>query len=237
MVETTKDWRQMLTEWQQKVDALTQRERILLFATAVVVVFMGLQILLLDPVMKDRKQLQNDIRNFQQQIQLQSSEQQILEAQLAVGVDRNKIKQRDQLQIEINKLNAQIQESVVAMIPPKLMPEVLEQLLTESKSLKLLSLENKPVVAVLNQPVGEKNSQQDNAVGATKTNQQALYNHSFVLQLSGNYKDAIRYFERLSQLPWRFHWDNLSYKVESYPNAIITLEVHTVSMAEEWIGV
>ena len=49
--------------------------------------------------------------------------------------------------------------------------------------------------------------------------------------------DAIAYFDSLGKLPWQFYWDDLQYEVDQYPNAIITLEVHTISMSEELLGV
>ena len=44
-------------------------------------------------------------------------------------------------------------------------------------------------------------------------------------------------FDRLALLPWKFYWDELSYQVDEYPNATVSLRVRTVSMSEEWIGV
>ncbi len=243
--------KQTIVGWQQKIDALSQRERVLLLVSAVVVIVMMLQVLLLDPVLADRERVQKQQKELSQKIQQYSAEITVLEAQLQVGVDRQKIKQREQLQQQLDKLNEEIQQSVVAMIPPKLMATVLEQLLKESKGLKLISLENKPVVPVLaseladsnssshaelapnNRKKKRKTSEQENG----KASRQALYNHSFVLQLHGDYQETVEFFERLSSLPWRFYWDDMTYKVEEYPTAIITLQVHTVSMSEEWIGV
>ncbi|HEB28364.1 MAG TPA: hypothetical protein ENI05_11420 [Porticoccus sp.] len=216
---------------QQKIDGLNLRERILLLATGLVVVVMLLQVLLIDPVSAERKKLVLKNLQLSTEIEQKKNEKTILDAQLRVGINRNKIKQRDQLQQERERLNKTIEESLIAMIPPRLMPEVLEQILSETKGLKLLSLENKPVVALVEQKAGDKDLLQE---GVKK---QALYSHGFVLRLSGSYMEAIQYFEKLSQLPWSFHWDDMHYQVDQYPNATITLEVHTVSMSEEWIGV
>ena len=235
MAASENDWQKNIQHWQQTIDALSQRERVLVFGVTIAIVVMLFQILLLDPVLAERQQAQSQIEETQNKIAQHESQKMLLEAELQAGVDRNHIRRRSQLQAELDKLNQQIETSVVAMIPPKLMAEVLEQLLVESKGLKLLSLENKPVVALVG---NDKQQASQQGVAATpKANQQALYNHSFVLQLNGNYLDAIKYFERLSELPWRFYWDDLKYKVDTYPNAVITLEVHTVSMSEEWIGV
>ena len=197
--------------------------------TAVAAVLMILQLLLIDPVSNERSAIDKQITQLSRQIQQQQSEQQIVTAQLKAGVNRKQIRQRDQLQLELDQLNKQIEDSVVAMIPPRLMPEVLENVLSEIQGLKLLSLENKPVVAVIEQDLQK--------LEQLASNREGLYSHGFVLRLSGNYMAAIRYFEKLSELPWRFYWDDMRYQVDAYPNATITLEVHTVSMSEEWLGV
>lgn len=222
----------MKDQWvqiQQKIDALNQRERLLVLAVAVVAVVMLIQTLLIDPVLEDREKAQNQIKQISNDLIQKNSETQLIQAQLTVGVNRNKVKQREQLQSEVDLLDKKIQQSIKSMIPPELMPQVLERLLVESKGLKLISLENKSVVPVIAKTEAEDDS--------PEAEQQALYKHGFILQLSGDYLSAINYFEKLAALPWHFSWDKLRYKVDSYPDGIITLEVHTVSMAEEWIGV
>lgn len=231
----------MSSQWQQvqeKIDALTQRERIILFVTGLVAVVMILQLLFIDPLLADRNKNAQQLRATKLQIQQQQNELELVKAQLTAGVNRHKEKREQQLREESALLDEKIQDSIVAMIPPRLMPQVLESVLANNKELKLISLENKPVVPVLEDEASAadegRSSQQSVAVNADK---QGLYQHGFVLTLSGNYLAAIRYFEQLTELPWRFYWDDLHYEVDSYPNATIKLEVHTVSMAEEWIGV
>lgn len=231
---------QQWQEWEGKINSMTQRERIILLVTALVVVVMGMQVLLIDPLMAERQKVHMEIKQLTSTLEQQKNETVIVNAQLTAGVNRHKEQRRDQLAEQVETLDRQIQESVVAMIPPQMMPQVLENVLEKNSELKLVSLENKPVVSVL-----EEGAEEDAPPvrGAVQTPQagdekkQGLYSHGFVLTLSGNYRAAIRYFEQLSELPWRFYWDDMRYRVDRYPNATITLEVHTVSMSEDWIGV
>lgn len=217
---------QKLTDMQSKIDAMTQRERIIILLVVLVVVVMGFQLLLIDSVALEEKQISSQLRSVQNSTNEKRASRDILQAQLTAGVNRKKLQHIDKLQKKLELLDQEIETSIVAMIPPKLMPEVLEKVLSETSGLKLIRLENKPVVSVI--------SQQEAIEGADR---QALYNHGFILTLSGNYMAAIRYFDSLLALPWRFHWDDLHYEVSEYPNATITLEVHTVSMSEVWLGV
>lgn len=233
-----------LTEWQQKLDALQVRERVLLFAVAVVVVVALLQMLLIEPVMKKKELLNRQFRQVSNQLVQQKAEKQGLEMILAAGVNKSKIARRDKLKEEKARLDSRIQDSILTLIPPKLMPVVLEKMLVENNKLKLVSLENKPVVALISEEPEAGQNQRRNEVRqgsddkATASNEtQGLYKHTFVLRLEGSYPAAVEYFEALSELQWRFNWDAMHYEVIRYPKASISLEVHTVSMSEGWIGV
>lgn len=231
----------MSNQWQQfqdKINALNQREQVIVFVTALVAVVMLMQLIVIDPLLAARKKSNQQLSAVKLQLQQQKNELELVNAQITAGVNRHKEKRQQQLREEVEVLDQKIQESIVAMIPPRLMPQVLESVLAENKELKLISLENKPVVPVLEdseQSTGVKNRAEKGDIDLAE--KQGLYQHGFVLTLSGNYLAAIRYFEQLTTLPWRFYWDDMHYQVDRYPNATITLEVHTVSMAEEWIGV
>lgn len=231
----------MKQQWQQlqeKIDAMNQRERIILLVTLLVAVLMLFQVVLIDPLIAERKRGKLEVARLQEAISTDNNALLILNAQLQAGVNRDKENMKLRLAEESKNLDKKIEESVVALIPPQRMPELLESVLSQNKELRLVSLENRPVSRVLDEAAEEKNEPQKARTQEKPAAQkQGLYKHGFVLTLSGNYMAAIRYFDDLSKLPWRFYWDDLRYQVESYPNATITLEVHTVSLSEDWIGV
>lgn len=227
-------------EWQQKIDSLQLRERILVGLCLLVLVIISLQTMLIDPLLAERSMFKKETRRLTLQIAQQRSEQQLLAAELTAGVNRNKERRLTQLQSELDELNHHIYETVLGLIPPRLMPEVLERVLVQNKGLKLLSVENKAVVSLL--PPDDAAANVESVGSGSKTQrklkrQRGLFRHSFVLQLQGSYMSTIAYFNNLEKLPWQFYWDNLHYEVNDYPNATITLEVHTISLSEELLGV
>jgi MSHA biogenesis protein MshJ len=233
--------KEQFLQWQQKVDQLNQRERILIFAVAAAVVVFVLQALLIDPLLQEQALKAREAKSLQSEAQSLGNEIIILTAELEAGVNRGKQKRREQLLIQRTTLDQRIEESVVAMIPPQMMTEVLEQVLAQDGGLKLLALENLPVASIIEQdadnPTQGSSTSQVESVDVIEEDKQGLYKHRFVLTLRGNYLATVRYFEKLNELPWRFHWDSLNYEVTDYPNATITLQVHTVSRSEDWIGV
>ncbi|MFT7128754.1 MAG: MSHA biogenesis protein MshJ [Gammaproteobacteria bacterium] len=229
-----------LLELQRKVDGLQLRERVLVGFCISVLVTLSLQTLFIDPLLTERSLFKKEAIRLKLQIAQQRSEQQLLTAELTAGVNRSKEQLLNQLQSELDELNSNIQKTVLGLIPPRLMPEVLERVLVQNKGLKLLSVENMPVVSLL--PTGVETTNAMSADNVSKSQnkvagQQGLFRHSFVLQLQGGYMSTIAYFNNLEKLPWQFYWDNLHYEVSDYPNATITLEVHTISLSEELLGV
>ena len=223
-----KDYWQRL---QQKIDQLSQRERVIIFATAAVMLLFIVQLLLIDPLLNERSSSQREIRQLQAQTNNQRNEMQLISAQIAAGVNRAKEQRREQLMLQVQQLDERIESSVVTMIPPQMMTTVLERVLSDTSDLRLMALENLPVEKLLEQVV-------EGAIKpATAEPKLGLYRHRFVLTLQGTYPATIHYFEKLNELPWRFHWDSLNYEVTDYPNATIRLQVHTVSRSEDWIGV
>lgn len=222
-----------LLEWQEKFDALSLRERALVLAIVLSVVISAVQLLLIDPLLAGQARKEKQINQLQAEVLDVSSRQQILNAELAAGVNRSRERRAQEMEAQLVKLDERIGESLVTMIPPRLMTQVLENVLAQDGELTLLALENLPVESIVKRESGEDAAAEADVDEITT----GLYRHGFVLTLQGNYPATVRYFEKLSELPWQFHWDDLRYEVADYPDATITLQVHTVSMSEDWIGV
>jgi MSHA biogenesis protein MshJ len=58
-----------------------------------------------------------------------------------------------------------------------------------------------------------------------------------VLTLRGDYLEVLRYLEDVERLPWHIYWSRLELSVDEYPVNDVVLEVATLSLDEEWIGV
>lgn len=223
-----------LNEWQEKVNQLNQRERVLVFLVCAALLGMLLHTLLLAPVLKDREMAKKEISQLKAASAATRNEAILLSAEIKAGVNRGKEQRRKQLLAQQTLLDQRIEESVIAMIPPQMMTGVLEEVLAQDSELQLLGLENLPVTSIIED---DADTTEEEKKPKAKEEKVGLYKHRFVLTLRGNYLSTVRYFEKLKALPWRFQWDSLNYEVTDYPNATIMLQVHTVSRSEDWIGV
>jgi MSHA biogenesis protein MshJ len=115
------------------------------------------------------------------------------------------------------------------------MRSVLEELLRRQDGLTLVSAINRPAQLVLEDEPGSP--EQVAAVAAQPSDAPKLYRHSFVLRLRGNYLDCLRYLEDVERLPWHIYWSRIELSTDEYPVNDIMIEVATLSLDEEWIGV
>lgn len=226
----------------EKVDALSKRERLIIFAVLLVTVYGLVQMTLLDPQLKHSKYLERQLSDVQKKTRSVEQEQIIVSAQISAGPNKalqSELKNTNQL---LEKADARLRESTVSLIPPALMPQVMQEVLGDIKNLRLINLENRgaflltKVKAKLNQESTDsskkENSGEEDEVAGSK-----LYRHSFVITLEGSYRATLTFIQALEKKPWKFFWQNMRYEVIKYPKAKVILEVYTLSTEEDWIGV
>jgi len=126
------------------------------------------------------------------------------------------------LKQQLAEANAQIQAFTTHLVSSSAMVNALEKILDENPELKLRGLKNEANF-MITPPSAEplKNIQ------LVK-----LYQHDFTLQFEGNYFATLTYLQKLEALPWQFYWDRIEYKVTKYPQAEVSIKLHTISHDE-----
>jgi MSHA biogenesis protein MshJ len=104
-----------------------------------------------------------------------------------------------------------------------MMPVLLEDVVAHHHGVTLQRVANKPV-----EPVRVK-ADGDAVPG--------LYRHAMRVELRGSYFAVRDYLKELEAAPWRFSWRSLNYHVERFPDAVVVLEVETMSREKTWLGV
>ena len=107
------------------------------------------------------------------------------------------------------------------------MPDVLQQLLTKNKKLKLTHLDSEPA-ELLNNNTEEADSD------APVT---PVYRHALTLQFEGDYLSTLDYILAIEQLDWRIFWDSVRILSGDYPHTRVSVSLYTLSLDEGWIGV
>ena len=147
--------------------------------------------------------------------------------------DAENRKKLELLQQEIARFDQRLQENLSGLVSPTQMPGLLRSVLKQRQGLTLTKMENgRPLPISIAPP-----PQQGEAKDETVRPEVILYRHPLHLELEGRYLDVLAYLQDLQKLPQRLFWDGLHIEMsETYPQALIQIDVYTLSLEKGWIS-
>lgn len=216
----------------KKINSRTQSEKIVVL----LVLIAGLVLLYLsiafDPIRAEIAQLEAQIVNVDRQIEAQRSSYAAMVA--ASQEDPNKFA-NDRLAViarEQSVLDSEISNLAGDLISPSDMTRILTSLLQRQAGLELISFQNKAAV-----PLRGNVANVAANVPAANTIAGQVYSHGLVLEFQGDFFNTLKYLRFLEEISGSFFWDSISFKQVVWPNALVTLEIHTLSSDSGFIGV
>jgi MSHA biogenesis protein MshJ len=215
------------------LNARNSRERALISAMVLVVVWSLLSALLLDPLLAKKKRLNQEAN--QQQMQMQKLQAQI-EDVLSAGRADPDVATRVRLASLSQKLEqnrAALQSVQQNLVPAEKMAHLLGDVLTQNRNLKLVSLKTLPVSGVLEMPADAAPPKTEEKKPAGP----AIYKHGVEITVSGSYAELTQYLDTMEKLPWRMIWGKAEMRVEEYPLVTLTITLYTLSMDKTWLSV
>ncbi|HEX4909236.1 MAG TPA: hypothetical protein VFV64_00575 [Permianibacter sp.] len=218
MLSFSVSWRRL----EQRFQALSLRERVLVIVMTLAIVAALANVLFFMPLqeqLKAERQQQQEHQRRREQLENELSQLQAWQARQEDGSGLVVVEQ------QLASVNQQIQQLSQRMVPPQDMTALLQQLLAREQGMQVVALEKLP----LEQP---SQSETEAPVSA----EVPLYRHRLRLSLRGNYFDSLRYLQAMEALPWTVYWDSLEYRVETYPQAILTVEIATLGQEQGWLG-
>lgn len=213
---------QRLGSLETAINARAPRERLLLAGALVVAVLLVWDIAVRAPIADRRSADERRIEQLRGEIDSFEASRAQLAQQL--GEDEG-ADPAARLQERLARVDEQLAERTLRVISPRQMVTVLREVLEDASGLSLMSLRNLGSEAVLQEAAGE-----DEAAPR-------VFRHRVELVLRGEYFALLAYLEQLEGLDWQLQWDTLAIETVDYPRAEVTLELSTLSLAEDWVGV
>ena len=214
----------------ERLDALTLRERVIIFGAGVTLIYLAWQTLLMDPLAARSKSAEQHLADVRQkaavidQIDTASSQDPTVAAAL-----RNRA-----LGERLTALDREINSAAQGYVAPQRMNELLRALLAEQRGLKLVSLNNLPVES-LSRPDGAKvDGKADNAIAP---GDRGPFLHPVEIVVEGDYASVVAYLRAVEALPWRIHWRKLELVAGEYPRNRVTLVIGALSLSADWMSV
>jgi MSHA biogenesis protein MshJ len=212
-----------------KVDGMSLRERALIFAAVAFAVVSLINAFFLDPLLAQQKRLTS--QSVQQQEKMKEVQAQLgalLQAKQADehAPQRARVKQ---LRAQLAQGDAYLKETQGRLVPPEKMAVLLEQVLSKSSRLKLVSLNTLPVSEFI-EPVAD-------AAAKPAVQEKQIFKHGVQMTVRGSYADLLQYLTALEKLPTQMFWGMAKMNVVQYPDAELTLTLYTLSLDKTWLQV
>lgn len=216
-----------------RFDSMSVRERGLIAIAALATLIMVWTVALFDPLTARRVSLSAELDSLQQSIIV--SAQTLDETTLTDPVS-SALAKEEQLRKQLADINARLASKSAGLIPPERMVQVIQDVLARQHGVTLISLHNKPVTTLM--PAGRNSpSAATPASESFAANSAGLYVHPVELVIEGPYLDILAYLHALEALPWRLYWKLLDLETTHHPTNRVRIELNTLSMDKDWIGV
>ncbi len=228
-------------QWQRladRVDAMSLRERALIFLAIAIVLIVLVNTMLIDPLLTRHKKLQQEITQTQEKTSAMLIQIQTLVKTWNIDPDIALRSRLAQLQEQSDQTGKTLEDIQSGLVSPQRMPTLLEDILRHNRSLHLVALKTLPV-KVLGEPettaAGE--AAQSAQVQKPTTPESVVYKHGVEITLEGSYLDLLHYLTEIEALPWHVFWGKADVDVEKYPKVTLTLRLYTLSLDKAWLAI
>ncbi|MFA6901701.1 MAG: type II secretion system protein GspM [Gallionellaceae bacterium] len=229
----------MKQEWEKisaKLEAMSLRERALVFVAVAFLLLSLINILLFDPLFAKQKLLRSQISQ-QQEVMNQ------VQTQIAALLQENSPGSTSPQRVQINRLrqemaegSAYLQSNRERLVLPQKMAEHLRKLLSKNNRLQLVSLQTLQVAPLLEQANAGRAGTRPAPTPALLQDKQ-VFKHGVRLTLRGSYPDLLQYLSALEKLPQQMFWAKAQFSVVEYPTSELTLILYTLSLDKAWLQI
>lgn len=226
--------------WKQyadRIDAATLRERVMIFAAAVVVLVALLNALLIEPQLVKQRRLSREVAQRQAEIKALQAQLEALARARSADPDQADRRRLEDLRRRTGELEAKLTQEERKFAPPEQVAAMLEQMLSRNRRLVLVEMRTLPAVALggPEKPAAEKPAPAPKAAPTAAAG--LIYRHGIELTVTGGYLDLLAYLKDLEKLPNQMYWGKLDLAVDKHPQVTLKLSVHTLSLDPAWMRV
>jgi MSHA biogenesis protein MshJ len=228
----------------ERIDRMTLRERVLVFAAGVALIYISWQTLLMDPLADRGRAAQHRLDESRARL-LQ------MDATASAGNPRQQAAERRRaLQQQLVSLDERLRDAAGGFVAPDRMADLLRDVLARQQGLRLVSLRNLPV-----ENLGELAATAEAAVAAGSSAAPAAggpaaasvvadastpagpFVHPVELVVEGDFAAIVAYLRALEALPWQVQWRKLDLAAGDYPNNRVRIELGTLGLTRDWLSV
>jgi len=225
-----------------RVDALSLRERIMVFAACAAAIVFLMHFFALGPQLRKQDALNAQIT--QQQNNIEGIDNEIRARVEAAQTDPDAAVRTRLAAVrkETDELSGQLRAMQNGLVAPERMAPLLDSILRANGRLALVSVRTLPVESVLEagRRAAATSAPDTAAAPAAQPPSQPgsaglLYRHGVEITVRGNYLDMIAYMNALEGLPTQLFWGRAQLEAETWPASRLTLTLYTLSLDRKWM--
>jgi len=213
--------REVLQKYTKRIDAMSLRERVLVFLAAAAVVVFVVDSALIEPILQRQKI--NSLKNQQQLDEIRAMQMQ-LQAYAQARVNEGASAKRQRLEArraEIAVLDRELAGRQGELVTPDRMTRMLSEILKRNPGVELVGLRSLPATTLTQVPTG--------APGGA-----GLYRHGIEVAVSGTYFKMLGYLADLERNPAKILWGPMDLQA-AYPNVTLKITLYTLSPEKTWL--
>lgn len=224
-------WRRL----SERIDALSLRERVLVFLAVLTGVLGPAYVFLLEGQAKVEQRLSQAIAQRQSELKTLEAELAKLATTRAADPDRPLRERLAELHRQIAATEAAIAQEERKFTAPAQMKAVIAEMIARNPRVQLVALRSMPSTTIAEKRPAAGTSSE--AVKAAPAGERLIYRHGLEVTVSGAYLDLLAYLEDLERLPTQLYWGSLVLEAGRYPRHSLKLVVYTLSLDPSWLNV
>jgi len=238
--------KQQWTKLAARIDALSLRERIMVFAACAAAIVFLTHFLALGPQLRKQDVLNAQIS--QQNNNIEGIDNEIRARVEAAQTDPDAAVRARLASVrkETEELSVQLRAMQNGLVAPERMAPLLDSILRANGRLTLVSVRTLPAESVLEAGRRAAGTAPDSVAApapatstmpanATPGTAELLYRHGVEITVRGNYLDMIAYMNALEGLPTQLFWGRAQLEAETWPASRLTLTLYTLSLDRKWM--
>ncbi len=224
-------------QYSERIDAATLRERVMMFAAAVVVIVAVLNALLIEPELVKQRRLSREVLQRQTEIKVLQAQLETLARVRSADPDQADRRRLEEARKRLAEIDTKLVQEQHKFAPPDRIGPILEEMLSRNRKLTLVDMRTLPVAALgagTEKPAAEKPPA---AAKPLPSGSGQIYRHGAELTVNGSYLDLLAYLKDLEKLPSQMYWGKLDLSVAKHPQVTLKLSVYTLSLDPTWMRV
>jgi MSHA biogenesis protein MshJ len=221
-----------------KIDALSLRERAMVFIAMMAIVLYIPFVLFIEPAMTRQKALTAGMVQQQTDLQVVQLRIQALE-KIQAAPDAANLARRDDIKRRMSELDVTLKEINSGLVPAQGMNAMLQQVLSRNPRLQLVALRTLAVTPLIEKgdPAQKPDAATAKAADKPRESGRNVFKHGVQITVQGSYADLYDYLLRLEKLSWRVFWSRASLNAGDYPRLTLTVTLYTLSLDKAWLEV